>query len=70
MVNVMRITAVDPAPASSDPELMADLLVGADIGTSACKATLLRAEDGVVLAHGHRTLPAGQSQAGLVGAGP
>ena len=28
---------------------MADLLVGADIGTSACKATLLRADDGVVL---------------------
>ncbi len=29
---------------------MDDLLVGVDIGTSACKATLLRAEDGVVLA--------------------
>ena len=29
---------------------MAVLLVGADIGTSACKASLLRADDGVVLA--------------------
>lgn len=29
---------------------MADLLVGADIGTSACKVSLLRADDGVVVA--------------------
>lgn len=29
---------------------MADLLVGVDIGTSACKASLLRADDGAVLA--------------------